>query len=151
VAACADSTPVEADHSVVGLLDVNLHGGQVALGDQGILDLHPVPGAELQVPVPGTGAGERMPEDMDEEGAVPPVLESRERDRRRLRKGQGGDMKKRQPMEEMVRVEREAEALLAQGKPVEEACRVLGISESTKVRWRHKDGGLSTPEAKRLR
>ena len=60
-------------------------------------------------------------------------------------------MKKRQPMEEMVRIVREAEALLAQGKPVEEACRVLGISESTLVRWRHKYGGLSPPEAKRYR
>ena len=60
-------------------------------------------------------------------------------------------MKKRQPMEEMVRMVREAEALMAQGKPVEEACRILGITESTLVRWRHKYGGLSTPEAKRFR
>ncbi len=60
-------------------------------------------------------------------------------------------MKKRQPVEEMVRLVREAEALLAQGKPAEEVCRQLGLSESTLVRWRHKYGGLSTPEAKRLR
>ena len=60
-------------------------------------------------------------------------------------------MKKRQPIEEMVRMVREAEALLAQGKPIEEACRQLGLTESTLVRWRHKYGGLSTPEAKRLR
>lgn len=60
-------------------------------------------------------------------------------------------MKKRQPMEEMVRIVREAEALMAQGKPAEEACRILGISESTLVRWRQKYGGLSTPEAKRYR
>ncbi len=60
-------------------------------------------------------------------------------------------MKKRQPVEEMVRMVREAEALLAQGKPIEEACRQLGLTESTLVRWRHKYGGLSTPEAKRLK
>jgi len=60
-------------------------------------------------------------------------------------------MKKRQPVEEMVRMVREAEALLAQGKPVEEVCRQLGLTESTLVRWRHKYGGLSTPEAKRLK
>jgi putative transposase len=60
-------------------------------------------------------------------------------------------VKKRQAAEEIVRLVREAEALLAQGKPVEEACRQLGISESTLVRWRHRYGGLSTPEAKRLR
>lgn len=60
-------------------------------------------------------------------------------------------MKKRQPVEEMVRIVREAEAQLAQGKPVEEVCRTLALSESTLVRWRQKYGGLSTPEAKRLR
>ena len=60
-------------------------------------------------------------------------------------------VKKRQPVEEMVRIVREAEALMAQGKPVEEACRQLGISDSTLVRWRQKYGGMSTPEAKRLR
>jgi len=60
-------------------------------------------------------------------------------------------VKKRQPMEEMVRIVREAEVLLAQGKPVEEVCRILAISESSLVRWRHKYGGLSTPEAKRYR
>jgi transposase-like protein len=54
-------------------------------------------------------------------------------------------------MEEVVRLVREAEALLAQGKPVEEVCRGLGISESSLVRWRHKYGGLSSPEAKRLK
>ena len=60
-------------------------------------------------------------------------------------------MKKRQPVEEMVRVVHEAEALLAQGKPVDEVCRQLAINESTLVRWRQKYGGLSTPEAKRLK
>ncbi len=60
-------------------------------------------------------------------------------------------MKKRQPVEEMVRVVREAEALLAQGKPIDEVCRQLGMTDSTLVRWRHKYGGLSTPDAKRLK
>ena len=60
-------------------------------------------------------------------------------------------MKKRYAAEEMVRLVREAEALLAQGRPVEEVVRQLGISDSTLVRWRHRFGGLSTPEAKRLK
>ena len=60
-------------------------------------------------------------------------------------------MKKRHQAEEVVRIVREAEALLAQQKPIEEVCRDLGISESTLVRWRQRYGGLSTPEAKRLR
>ena len=60
-------------------------------------------------------------------------------------------MKKRHQAEEVVKIVREAEALLAQQKPIEEVCRELGISESTLVRWRQRYGGLSTPEAKRLR
>jgi len=60
-------------------------------------------------------------------------------------------VKKRHQAEEVVRIVREAETLLAQQKPIEEVCRDLGISESTLVRWRHRYGGLSTPEAKRLR
>jgi transposase-like protein len=60
-------------------------------------------------------------------------------------------VKKRYSVEEMVRYVREAEALLAQGKPADEICRQLGISDSSLVRWRHKYGGLGTPEAKRLR
>ena len=60
-------------------------------------------------------------------------------------------MKKRQPVEEMVRLVREAEVLLAKGTAADEVCRQLGLSESTLVRWRQKYGGLTTPEAKRLR
>jgi transposase-like protein len=60
-------------------------------------------------------------------------------------------VKKRHQAEEVVKLVREAEAQLAGGKPVEEVCRDLGISESTLVRWRQRFGGMSTPEAKRLR
>lgn len=60
-------------------------------------------------------------------------------------------MKKQYTVEQMVSFVREAEALLAQGKPADEVCRQLGISGSSLVRWRHKYGGLGTPEAKRLK
>ncbi len=60
-------------------------------------------------------------------------------------------MKKRFKAEEIVVKVREAEAQLAQGLPVEEVCRKLGISTATLVRWRQQYGGLSTDEAKRLR
>ena len=60
-------------------------------------------------------------------------------------------MKKRFRAEDAIRMVREAEALLAQGRSSEEACRQLGISESSLVRWRHKYGGLGTPEARRLK
>ncbi len=60
-------------------------------------------------------------------------------------------MKKRYKAEEIVVKVREAEAHLAQGLPVEEVCRTLGISTATLVRWRQQYAGLSTDEAKRLR
>ena len=60
-------------------------------------------------------------------------------------------MKKRKPVEEMVRIVREAEALLAGGTAVEEVCRQLAVTDSTLTRWRHKYGGLSTAEGKRLK
>lgn len=60
-------------------------------------------------------------------------------------------MKKRRPAEEIVAMVREAENDLAKGTPVEEVCRKLNVSPATLVRWRHRYGGLSTPEAKRLK
>jgi len=60
-------------------------------------------------------------------------------------------MKKRHKPEEVVAKVREAEVEMGKGVPVDEVCRKLGISEATLFRWRHRYGGLSTPEAKRLR
>ena len=60
-------------------------------------------------------------------------------------------MKKRHRAEEVVLKVREAETEMAKGVPVEEICRKLDISLATLTRWRHQYGGLSTPEAKRLR
>ena len=60
-------------------------------------------------------------------------------------------MKKRRSAEEIVSVMREAESALAQGLPMDEVCRKLAISDATLFRWRQKYGGMSTPEAKRLR
>ena len=58
--------------------------------------------------------------------------------------------KKHRP-EEIVALVREAETTIGQGTPVAEVARQLGISEMTLTRWRHRYGGLSTPEAKRLK
>ena len=60
-------------------------------------------------------------------------------------------MKKRHKAEEVVVKVREAESDLGRGVPVEEVCRKLDVSEATLFRWRHQYGGLSTPEAKRLK
>ncbi len=60
-------------------------------------------------------------------------------------------MKKRHKPEEVVAKVREAEVEMGRGVPADKVCRKLGISEATLFRWRHQYGGLSTPEAKRLR
>ena len=60
-------------------------------------------------------------------------------------------MKKRRPAEEIVALVREAENELAKGTAVEEVCRKLNVAPATLVRWRHRYGGLSSPEAKRLK
>ena len=60
-------------------------------------------------------------------------------------------MKKRRPSEEIIVMVREAEGEIARGVPVEEVCRKLEISTATLVRWRHRYGGLSSPEAKKLK
>ena len=53
--------------------------------------------------------------------------------------------------EQIVKLLREVEAAQADGKPVEEACRSLGISTSSYHRWKNQYGGMKTDEVKRLK
>lgn len=59
--------------------------------------------------------------------------------------------KKRRSAEQVIRLLREAEVLLAQGMDLELVCRRLEFSEQTYYRWRKKYGGMGTEDAKRLR
>lgn len=56
-------------------------------------------------------------------------------------------MKKRFSEEQIIGFLREAEA----GLPVKELCRRHGFSEASYYLWRSKFGGMSVPDAKRLR
>jgi putative transposase len=60
-------------------------------------------------------------------------------------------VRKRTGVEERVRIVREAEAALGQGTAVEEVCRKFDVTQSTLFRWRRQYGGLTSPEAKRLK
>jgi putative transposase len=53
--------------------------------------------------------------------------------------------------EEIVAKLREAAVLLGQGKKVAEVVKALGVSEVTYHRWRQEYGGMSVPQARRLK
>jgi putative transposase len=57
------------------------------------------------------------------------------------------DVKKRFSEEQIIVFLREADA----GLPVKELCRRHGFSEASYYLWRSKFGGMSIPEAKRLK
>ena len=59
--------------------------------------------------------------------------------------------KKRYKAEEIIHKLREADVLLAQGKPDAEVCRALGVTDVTYYRWRKEYGGLKVEQAKRLK
>ena len=53
--------------------------------------------------------------------------------------------------EEIIAKLREADVLLGQGKKVAEVVKALGVSEVTYYRWRQEYGGMSVPQARRLK
>lgn len=59
--------------------------------------------------------------------------------------------RKRHSAEEIVNKLRQADVELGRGKPVAEACRLLGVTEPTYYRWRKEYGGLKTDQAKKLK
>ena len=59
--------------------------------------------------------------------------------------------RKRHTPEEIIKKLREAESLLAAGKSLEDACRVLGVSTPTYHRWKSQYGGVKKDALKRLR
>ena len=53
--------------------------------------------------------------------------------------------------EEIVAKLRQVEVLTAQGKPVSEAVRAIGVTDQTYYRWRAEFGGLKLDQVRRLR
>ena len=58
---------------------------------------------------------------------------------------------KRSTPEQIIAKLRQVEVLTAQGKPVAEAVRAIGVTETTSYRWRSEYGGLKLDQMKRLR
>jgi len=59
--------------------------------------------------------------------------------------------KKRYRPEEIISKLREADVLISQGKKVVEVIKALGVTDVTYYRWRQESGGMSIPQAKRLK
>ena len=59
--------------------------------------------------------------------------------------------KKRYRPEEIIGKLREADVLISQGKKVVDVIKALGITDVTYSRWRQEYGGMSVPQAKRLK
>jgi transposase-like protein len=53
--------------------------------------------------------------------------------------------------EQIVNKLRQAEVLLAQGQPVAQVSKALGITEQTYYRWRKEYGGIKADQARRLK
>jgi len=59
--------------------------------------------------------------------------------------------RKRHTAEEIVAKLRQVEVLTAQGQPVADAIRTIGVTEVTYYRWRNEYGGLKGDQVKRLK
>jgi putative transposase len=59
--------------------------------------------------------------------------------------------RKRHKPEEIVGKLRQVDVLTAQGTPVSDAIRSIGVTEVTYYRWRQEYGGLKTDQVKRLK
>jgi putative transposase len=58
--------------------------------------------------------------------------------------------RKRHKPEEIIAELRQVDVLTAQGTPVIEAIRSIGVTEVTYYRWRQEYGGLKSDQVKRL-
>jgi putative transposase len=59
--------------------------------------------------------------------------------------------RKRFTVEQIIRMLREAEVHLSQGKSVKLVSREFGITEQTYYRWRKEYGGMKVSQARRLK
>jgi len=58
---------------------------------------------------------------------------------------------KRSTPEQIIAKLRQVEVVTAQGKPVAEAVRAIGVTEPTDCRWRSEYGGLKLDQVKRMK
>src|SRR3954469_16893605 len=66
-------------------------------------------------------------------------------------KEDGSMSRKRHKAEEIVAKLRQVDVLVAQGTPVADAIRSIGVTEVTDYRWRQEYGGLKSSQVKRMK
>src|SRR3954452_5676286 len=66
-------------------------------------------------------------------------------------KEDGSMSRKRHKPEEIVAKLRQVDVLVAQGTPVADAIRTIGVTEVTYYRWRQEYGGLKSDQVKRMK
>ena len=59
--------------------------------------------------------------------------------------------RKRHTAEEIVAKLRQVDVLMAQGRPVGDSVRAIGVTEVAYYRWRNEYGGLKSDQVKRLK
>lgn len=59
--------------------------------------------------------------------------------------------RKRHTPEQIIKKLREADAMLAAGKTIEQVAQALEVSDNTIHRWRNQYGGMKSEEARRLK
>lgn len=59
--------------------------------------------------------------------------------------------RKKHTAEEIVAKLRQVDVMMAQGRPVADAVRSIGVTEVTYYRWRNEYGGLRGDQVKRLK
>jgi transposase-like protein len=59
--------------------------------------------------------------------------------------------KKKYNSEEIIRLLRQSEVILARGDSVGMMCKELGMSDATYYKWRREYGGMRVSQAKRLK
>jgi putative transposase len=59
--------------------------------------------------------------------------------------------KKKYSSEQIIRLLRQSEVMLAQGKSITMICKELCISDATYYKWRKEYGGMQVSQAKRLK
>ena len=59
--------------------------------------------------------------------------------------------RRRHSPEEIISKLRQVEVITAQGRPLAEAVKAIGVTEQSYYRWRNEYGGLKLDQAKRLK